>query len=97
MTLTCAWVHCCKSCTESRPANCTGVSLPAGPTSNALGTGRKNLGSSAIVTSLTLEVEGKLSVLANNYSETCEIRTPMGRAKTVPNEQELSFQGAILH
>jgi hypothetical protein len=29
------------------------------------------------------------------YSETCEIRTPLGRAKNVPNSEVSSFQGAI--
>jgi hypothetical protein len=29
------------------------------------------------------------------YSKTCEIRTPLGRAKSVPNSEVSSFQGAI--
>jgi hypothetical protein len=33
--------------------------------------------------------------VVNYYSETCEIRTPLERAKSVPNSEVSSFQSAI--
>jgi hypothetical protein len=47
------------------------------------------------VPSATHEMSSNISYSIHLYSETCEIRTPLGRAKSAPNSEVSSFHTAI--